>query len=89
MVNNRLTMDVRDTDLTLGSDSLDGEDPLVGNGNPPQYSCLLNSMGRGAWPATVHGVAKSQTRLNDQVQSPGWATHKLENNHTVEVLCQE
>ena len=32
-----------------------------GNGNPPQYSCLENSMGRGAWGATVHGVAKSQT----------------------------
>ena len=35
----------------------------VGNGTPPQYSCLENSMGRGAWQAIVHGVAKSQTRL--------------------------
>ena len=34
------------------------------NGNPLQYSCLENSMGRGAWWATVHGVAKSWTRLN-------------------------
>ena len=33
----------------------------VGNGTPPQYSCLENSMGRGAWQATVHGAAKSQT----------------------------
>ena len=33
----------------------------VENGNPPQYSCLENSMGRGAWWATVHGVTKSQT----------------------------
>ena len=32
-----------------------------GNGNPLQYSCLENSMGRIAWRATVHGVAKSQT----------------------------
>jgi len=32
-----------------------------GNGNPLQYSCLGNSMDRGAWWATVHGVAKSQT----------------------------
>ncbi|KAB0375259.1 hypothetical protein FD755_013751, partial [Muntiacus reevesi] len=32
-----------------------------GNGNPLQYSCLENSMERGAWWATVHGVAKSQT----------------------------
>ena len=36
----------------------------VGNGNPLQYSCLEISMDRGAWWATVHGVAKSQTRLN-------------------------
>ena len=34
--------------------------------NPLQYSCLENSMDRGAWWATVHGVAKSQTRLSDQ-----------------------
>ena len=32
-----------------------------GNGNPLQYSCLENSMDRGAWQATVHGVTKSQT----------------------------
>ena len=36
-----------------------------GNGNPLQYSCLENSMDGGAWWAAVHGVAKSQTRLND------------------------
>ena len=29
-----------------------------GNGNPLQYSCLRNPMDRGAWQATVHGVAK-------------------------------
>ena len=32
--------------------------PGEGNGNPPQYSCLGNPMDRGAWQATVHGVAK-------------------------------
>ena len=32
-----------------------------GNGNPFQYSCLENPMEGGAWWATVHGVAKSQT----------------------------
>ena len=37
-----------------------GRSPGVENGNPLQYSCLENSMGRGAWWATDHGVAKSQ-----------------------------
>ena len=35
-----------------------------GNGNPLQYSCLENSVNRGAWQAIVHGVAKSQTWLS-------------------------
>ena len=35
------------------------------NGTPLQYSCLENPMDGGAWWATVHGVAKSRTRLND------------------------
>ena len=37
-----------------------------GNGNPLQYSCLENPMNRGAWQATVHGVADSWTRLSKQ-----------------------
>ena len=36
-----------------------------GNGNPLQYSCMENSMDRGAWRATVFGVAKSLTQLGD------------------------
>ena len=36
-----------------------------GHGNPLQYSCLENAMDGGAWWATVHGVAKSRTRLSD------------------------
>ena len=36
-----------------------------GSGTPLQYSCLENSMDGGAWWTTVHGVAKSQTRLSD------------------------
>ena len=36
-----------------------------GNGNPLQYSCLENTMDRGAWWAIVHGVTKSQTQLSD------------------------
>ena len=36
-----------------------------GNGNPLQYSCLENSMDRGAWQAAVHGIPKNQTWLSD------------------------
>ena len=43
-----------------------GRSPGEGNGNPLQYSCLENFMGRGAWRTTVHGVSKSQTQLSDQ-----------------------
>ena len=53
--------DVRDAGLIPGS----GKSPGGGNGNRPQYSCLENSMDRGAWWATVHGAAKSQTKLNN------------------------
>ena len=35
-----------------------------GKGNPLQYSCLENPMGRGAWRATVHGATKSWTTLS-------------------------
>ena len=42
-----------------------GRFPGIGNGNPLLYSCLENSMDRGAWRAEVHGVAKSQTRLSN------------------------
>ena len=44
---------------SLGS----GRSPGEGIGNPIQYSCLENTMDRGAWWATVHGVAESQTRV--------------------------
>ena len=40
-----------------------------GHGNPLQYSCLENPVDRGAWCATVHGVAKSRTRLSDLTQT--------------------
>ena len=49
--------DVREVGLILGS----GRSPGGGHGNPLHYSCLENPMDRGAWWATVHGVAKSQT----------------------------
>ena len=53
--------DIRDEDSVPGL----GRSPGEGNGNTLQYSCLGNPMDRGAWRATVHGVAKSWTRLNN------------------------
>ena len=50
--------DMRDTGSIIGS----GRYPGVGNGNPLQYSRLENPMGRVAWWATIHGVAKSRTK---------------------------
>ena len=43
-----------------------GRSPGGANGNPLQDSCLENPTDRGAWWATVHSVAKSQTQLRDQ-----------------------
>ena len=51
----------RDTTSILGS----GRPPGDGNGNPLQSSYLENPMDGGAWRATVHGVAKSQTELSN------------------------
>ena len=48
----------------LGSIPGSGRSPGEGNDNPLQYSCLENPMDGGAWQATVHGVAKSRTRLS-------------------------
>ena len=45
----------------LGSIPGSGRYPGEGNGNPLQYSCLENPMDGGAWWATVHGVAESDT----------------------------
>ena len=49
----------------LGSVPGSGKSPGEGNGHPLQYSCLENSMVRGALQATVHVVAKSQTQLSN------------------------
>ena len=49
----------------LGSIPGLGRSPGEGNGNPLQYSCLEKSMDGRAWWATVHGAAKSRTRLSD------------------------
>ena len=49
----------------LGSIPRSGRFPEEGHGKPLQYSCLENSMDRGVWQATIHGVAKSQIQLSD------------------------
>ena len=49
--------DIRDSGSIPGS----GRSHGGGNGNLLQYSCLENTVDRGAWWATVHGVVKSQT----------------------------
>ena len=56
MVKN-LPANAGDTGLILGS----GRSPGGGIGNPLQFSCLKNSLDRGAWWAMLHGVAQSQT----------------------------
>ena len=53
-----------------------GRSPGEGNGCSLQYSCLENSMDRGAWRATVHRVAESRTGLSDQ------HTHTHTHTHT-------
>ena len=76
----------------LGSIPGSGRSPGEGNGNPLQYSCLENPMGRGAWWATAHRVTKSRTRLRDHFTftlglctscylcletSPSWSTEHI------------
>ena len=66
-----------------------------GNGNPLQQSCLENPMDRGAWRATVHGVAKSQTRLSTEhtCTVEGLALRKLRRGqvylHLIPAICRK
>ena len=50
-------------EVNLGSISGWERSPGEGNGYPLQYSCLKNSMDRGAWQATVHGVTKESDMI--------------------------
>ena len=78
----------------LGSSPGLGRSAGGGHGNPLQYSCLENPMDRGAWCATVHGVAKSWTGLSDYAQHTGCVGsslcgalfHKFHEGHGVAVL---
>ena len=71
-----------DTDSISGS----GITPGAGNGNPRQYSCLDNSRDSGAWPATVHGVAKSQTGPSTHIRCP-WRTFSLHRRGSECTVC--
>ena len=63
--------DIRGVGVIPGS----GRFPGGGHGNPLQYSCLENPMGRGAWWATVHRISKSQTPLKQlSMQAPSLDT---------------
>ena len=68
---------VGDPVLILGS----GRSPGGGNGNPPQYSCLENSLDRGTWWATVHEVSQSLTQLN------GWHTQTHHFSHQISLTA--
>ena len=57
--------DIRDAGSIPGS----GRSSEEGNGSPLQYSCLGNSMARGAWRAAVYGATESQTQLSDWAQA--------------------
>ena len=59
-----------------------GRSPGEGNGNPLQYSCLVNSRDRGTWKVKVLGVVKSRTRLSDS------HFHFSLENMSIQALCQ-
>ena len=63
---------MRDT----GSIPESGRSPGVGNGIPLQYSCLENSMDRGAWQTTVHEIAESDTTEQQSTAQHSTAQHR-------------
>ena len=69
--------DITDTGSIPGSERSPGE----GNGNPLQYFCLENPTDRGAWWATVHEVAQSQTQLSDFTAAAGEFEHCEDRDH--------
>ena len=62
----------------VGSIPGSGRSPGIGDGNPPQHSCLENSMDRGDWQATVKGVAKE----SDTTEQLSARTHTHTHTHT-------
>ena len=76
--------DLRDVGLIPGS----GRSPGGGHGNPLQYSCLENSMDIGAQQATVPGVGKSQTQLN-QLSTQTLVLNEVKKKKTIKALSQD
>ena len=77
----------------LGSIPRSRRPPGVGNGNLFQYFCLENPKDRGAWHATVHGVAKSRTQLSTHagIQQRTWVSTVLHEDLQLNCLkhCSE
>ena len=73
----------------LGSVPGLGRSPGVGNGHPLQYSCLENSMDRGAWPSTVHGFTKSRTQLKQFGTCALGKRRELEYIHYDRISCSQ
>ena len=72
----------------LGSIPGSGRSPGEGSGNPLQYYCLENPMDGGAWWATVHGVAKSRTRLSN-LTFTNFHFHNIEYYAQLEIMLIE
>ena len=88
-----LPANARDASLIPGS----GRSPGEGNGNPLQYSCLENSMDRGAWRATVHRIQEvkhdcetehthTQTHTHTHTHGLYWLI-SLSSHHFLEAFC--
>ena len=71
-----------------GFDPWVGKIPGEGNGNPFQYSCLENSMDRGAWWATAHAITKSQT-LSLFTWAFTWVPYKLSKKTFLTAFCMQ
>ena len=67
----------------LGSIPGSGRSPGGGNSHPLQYSCLENPMDRGAWQATVHGVAKVRHDLTTKPPPP----REMDFSFLLHLLC--
>ena len=70
----------------VGSVPRSGRSPGGGQGHPVQYLCLENTMDRGTWRTTGHGVAKSQTRLSNLSQHIAHLTGHESNRDTWQIF---